>query len=568
MIDWLVTTTRRISSFLLSFAGRSHRGAVLLLLLASLLCGLPGFFTIPPMDRDESRFAQASRQMLETGDFVNIRYQNEARNKKPVGIYWLQAAAVKLVGDSPSSPIWVYRLPSLLGAVLAVLLTYWALLPVVGRLEAFLAGLLMAASVMVGMEARTAKTDAVLLATVVAAMGALIRAYLDPAAARRGPVWLILGAALGAGLLIKGPITLMVVALSSLMLAFRRRSADFLLALRPLRTLALALLIALPWFIAITIETQGDFFKGSLGEDMLSKIGSAAEQHWGPPGYYLATVWVFAWPAAPFLFLSLLWLWRRRWEEEVFVLLAWLLPTWLVFEIISTKLPHYVLPTYPALMGLVALALGRGEEALPSRRRAFLLSGLWIFPLMVGGGLTMAMIIVEKQFLPLSLAASLLSVLAGLVAVRIASKNLAEAVPAAVLSACLLSFGVMQGAVPMIRSIWLSRTLADEVAKVSPCPAPRLAIAGYAEPSFVFLTRTDTLLTDAQSAADFLAGGGCRLAIADASRAAPGAMSENEKFLARLSAGGHRGEVLSEVEGSNVNGFRQRRMVIWRLASP
>jgi len=65
-------------------------------LLAALCFALylPGIAAIPPLDRDEARFAQASRQMLETGDFLRIRFQDEARNKKPAGIYWLQAASV------------------------------------------------------------------------------------------------------------------------------------------------------------------------------------------------------------------------------------------------------------------------------------------------------------------------------------------------------------------------------------------------------------------------------------------------------------------------------------------
>ena len=55
----------------------------------------PGFFNIPPVDRDEARFAQATKQMVETGDYVDIRFQDDVRYKKPVGIYWMQAAAVK-----------------------------------------------------------------------------------------------------------------------------------------------------------------------------------------------------------------------------------------------------------------------------------------------------------------------------------------------------------------------------------------------------------------------------------------------------------------------------------------
>ncbi len=64
-------------------------------LVVALLNILPGFFTIPPIDRDEARFAQATKQMIETGDYVDIRFQDEVRYKKPVGIYWLQAGAVK-----------------------------------------------------------------------------------------------------------------------------------------------------------------------------------------------------------------------------------------------------------------------------------------------------------------------------------------------------------------------------------------------------------------------------------------------------------------------------------------
>src|SRR5207248_3868320 len=67
---------------------------------------LPGFFAIPPVDRDEARFAQATKQMLETGDYVDIRFQDEVRYKKPVGIYWLQAAVVKTAasfGDRKST---------------------------------------------------------------------------------------------------------------------------------------------------------------------------------------------------------------------------------------------------------------------------------------------------------------------------------------------------------------------------------------------------------------------------------------------------------------------------------
>src|SRR3954454_19443365 len=108
----------------------SHLRAVGFLLGCGVLLFLPGFFSIPPVDRDESRFAQATKQMIESGDYVDIRFQDDVRYKKPVGIYWLQAGVVKTaqtVGVPQAlTTIWLYRIPSLIGALGAVLLTYWA----------------------------------------------------------------------------------------------------------------------------------------------------------------------------------------------------------------------------------------------------------------------------------------------------------------------------------------------------------------------------------------------------------------------------------------------------------
>jgi hypothetical protein len=85
-----------------------------LLCLLCLILYAPGLATIPPVDRDEARFAQATRQILETGDFIRIRVQEEARNKKSMGIHWLQAVAVALFSTPGSTAIWPYRLPSAL----------------------------------------------------------------------------------------------------------------------------------------------------------------------------------------------------------------------------------------------------------------------------------------------------------------------------------------------------------------------------------------------------------------------------------------------------------------------
>src|SRR5215470_2073372 len=101
----------------IDFITVSHARTVGFLVLVAMLLFLPGFFTIPPIDRDEARFAQATKQMVESGDYVDIRFQEDVRYKKPVGIYWLQAAAVHTATalglPKAELRIWVYRLPSL-----------------------------------------------------------------------------------------------------------------------------------------------------------------------------------------------------------------------------------------------------------------------------------------------------------------------------------------------------------------------------------------------------------------------------------------------------------------------
>ena len=183
------------------------RGIALVVLLCLTLYA-PGLASIPPVDRDEARFAQATRQMLETGDFIQIRFQHEPRNKKPIGIHWLQAASVALFSAPDSTAIWPYRVPSALAATIAVLLT-----SVLGatllssRGAGFVAGIVTASALGLVVETHLAKTDAALLAAVVAGQLALGIMYVR--ASVGDPVhWRLVVAfwtAQVVGILLKGP---------------------------------------------------------------------------------------------------------------------------------------------------------------------------------------------------------------------------------------------------------------------------------------------------------------------------------------------------------------------------
>ena len=382
----------------------SHARAVAVLVVAALLAFLPGFFQIPPMDRDEARFAQATKQMLETGEYVDIRFQDEVRYKKPVGIYWLQAAVVK-TADALGVPnargtIWLYRIPSLLGAIGAVLLTYWTALAFVSRRAALLAGLMMATSILLGVEARLAKTDAMLLLTAVAAMGAMARVYLGERRTAPGLAGWALPAifwtALAAGILIKGPLIVMFVGLTMVALAVLDRSVRWLAALRPVAGVLWLCLLVLPWFLAIVSRSGASFFAESVGHDLMSKVVSAQEAHGAPPGYYFALFWVTFWPGATLAAMAVPSIWAARREKGAKFLLCWIVPAWIVLELVITKLPHYVLPLYPAIAILIA---GVVDSQVLARQSWLTRGAGWLFflPVILGIGTIVMLVMFGRQ---------------------------------------------------------------------------------------------------------------------------------------------------------------------------
>ncbi len=446
-----------------------------LALLVMLAVVLPGFFSLPPIDRDEVLFSQASRQMLASGDWVDIRFGEAPRYKKPVGIYWMQATAAAVTGQA--GQIWSYRLVSVLGALLAVGFTHATARLYLGREAAFLAAVALGASLMLGAEAHLAKTDAMVLASV--AMGQYL---LAKGARDRGLSWaqaMGFWAVLAASTLIKGPIGPMVLALTLAGQCGMARSFAPVLRLRPLAGLAVFGALAAPWFIAISYVSHGAFWSASLGADMFEKMASAQEKHGAPPGSYLAAIWLTFWPAAMPLAASLGAIWAGRRQEVVQFGLVSLLPTWVIFEALPTKLVHYTLPTYPALALLLAYAVQSGAV-----RRLWPMGLAGLLPL----GLLAALVWQAGQLgvtMPLTFWIGVVAVTAslGLIlwAVLRGSVPLAVALAAGGLSLSATVYPTLAG----IDALWPARPLATIAASH---PACSFAVAGYAEPSLVFLT--------------------------------------------------------------------------------
>lgn len=552
---------RLIESF-----SRTHARALAALFVLSLAFFLPGQFTLQPMDRDEPRFAQASRQMLETGDYVDIRFQDEARHKKPVGIYWLQSGAVKtaeaLGFANAQDVIGFYRIPSLIGAIVAVWLTYWTGLAFLSRGGALLAAAVMAGSILLGVESRLAKTDAVLLATVVAAMGALARvyfAYVSPDVIKppRLGVALVFWFAIGIGVLIKGPITPLIPLITVLIISWREGTLRWAKPLRPWLGLAIVLAIALPWLVAIAVKSGGAFFTESVGKDMLGKVGGVAEKHWGPPGAYVLAFWATFWPAAPLVALTGWFWWSDRKDDAVVFLLAWIVPMWLVLEAMPTKLPHYVLPLFPAVAILTVMAIERRAVPIDGWRLPVSALLALLIPLGLLIGAPVAYWMLDKA-LPLA-AMPLLgmaTVLSALAARALRQADAKTALVWGVIAAIPLSMAGFRFVVPEFKAINLSRRLAD-VAATAGCQSPRFATAGYREPSLVFLTATDLAMVQGAEVPAFLygAGGDCRIAFVES--------REEAQFSGMLPPDMTDHRLLGRVKGVNINGGRNLDIGVW-----
>lgn len=332
-----------------------------ILLVMSLLVFLPGIANLPVIDRDEARFAQASVQMAESGDLIDIRFQDQTRYKKPAGIYWLQTAAIKLFSENGERRIWAQRLPSIFGALLAIFALYWGAARMIGRRGALISAGMLALSLLVIFEAHIAKTDAMLLGLSACCMGSL--AHMRHGGGKKS-AW-VFWIALGVSIMIKGPVLPILVLLSVLCLAIWERKNSWMRYLLNGPAMILFALIWIPWVIIIWQATEGAFFVDSLGTDFGGKLVSAQESHPGPPGYYLTTIWLTLWPTCLLLlpgFGFAIRAIRNGKESDAAIVkamrlcMAWIIPYWVLIELMPTKLPHYALPLFPALCVMCAIA--------------------------------------------------------------------------------------------------------------------------------------------------------------------------------------------------------------------
>ncbi len=548
-----------------SLLARLARRPALSLLVLCLVVWLPGVLTLPPLDRDESRFAQASKQMLETHDFVDIRFGSGTRYNKPVGIYWLQSAATEALGDTAHDQIWTYRVPSLIGGYLALLFTFACARMFTARETALAASLLLGVCVAMIAETQIATTDAMLLAMIVGAEAVLLRVYLaarDSDRARARP-WLVAAGwlAFAFGILLKGPVIAGVLGTTALAISIWDRDWRWLTQTRPGWGLLITALVVLPWAIAIAVHTHGAFYRQSLGHDFGDKLVGGQESHGAPPGYFLALATLTFWPAILFLLPALRAAWLERASPAIRYLLAWAGGAWLLFEIVPTKLPHYILPAYPPLAILAACWVFGALQKHPSRIAGILktISGIQFA---IGMAAFVAVAVVAPQRFgsgpdwPL-VAVAILGAALGLFALWAFARGregfaFSAAWAASAISVLLLTIGVA----PLLSSLWLSPRAAVLVAKDKRAGDPSPVIAGYAEPSLIFLLGTETRIAVGADAARAASQQGGLALIED---------RERDAFLATLGVLDSQAFPVDDLSGFDYSRGRKMHITIYRV---
>jgi 4-amino-4-deoxy-L-arabinose transferase-like glycosyltransferase len=554
-----------------SLLGRLARRPFSILVLLAAFAWLPGLLSLPPLDRDESRFAVATRQMVETGNYVDIRFGSGTRYNKPVGIYWLQAASTKIVGTMDGhakDAVWTYRIPSFFGGLIALFLTFWCARAFASRETALAGSALLALTLLLSAESEIATTDACLLASVLGAQGVLLRIYLAAREPAREPPGLALTlagwAALGVGVLIKGPVILAVLGVTVIAICLCDRDWRWLAVTRPLAGLATLVVIVAPWAIAIGVESHGAFYQQSLGHDFGAKILGGQETHGAPPGYYLALLSLTFWPATLFLLPAVDGAIARRGDPAIRYLLAWSGAAWLMFELVPTKLPHYILPAYPAL-ALIAAAwmLQPASPTETSRQRIlryvacvqFVLAAIafagvpYFLPTRFGGTAPLWTLVAACIGAAAALAA----------ATAMLRRKMVVAICAAALSALVFYPLLVLGVAPQLHDLWISPRTAALVARDRRPGDPPVVLAGYVEPSLVFMLGTGTRIENGEAAAGVTAQRGGLALVED---------REQKTFLQNLSTLNATAKPVDQLSGFDYSRGRKEHITFFRVTPP
>jgi 4-amino-4-deoxy-L-arabinose transferase-like glycosyltransferase len=348
--------------------------AALLLLTAVVWLEPSGSFLAEP---DETRYAEIPREMLAARDLVVPRLNGVPYFEKPPLLYWVNAASLRLFGETP----WAARLPTRLAGAATMLLVVLAARRKGGR-GGLAAGVFFLAAPMGFLFSRTNLTDGLLTlfftATLLAGREAVLRR-------EGGRAWMTMsalaGAAAAGGFLTKGLVALVLPGAILLLWSLATRRLEplaraLLLAPAPLVFLALAA----PWFFLVEQRHPGflDFF---FIREHLQRFATKTARRPGPVHYFVPVFLLGFLPGLPFFLSGIRRAWRR--DSESFFFLLWFAVVFVFFSLSQSKLPPYLFPAIPAAAVLAA----RGLPPDGSRR-------LWIAQALLATALAAAVLLV------------------------------------------------------------------------------------------------------------------------------------------------------------------------------
>lgn len=348
-----------------------------LFFIGCVLFHILGIWSVPLIDRDEPRFAEASREMIERGDYVVPYFNNQLRLDKPPLAYWAQVASYKIFGENDFAA----RFPSAIAAALVAVsllvwgnrigggrIGWWAAIIFTLALQTFVHAKAAVADMWLVLFVTTAHWSAYELifgkrSTLNAQRPTLNSEALQPSALNLQPFrwWWLFYISLALGFLAKGPIAWAPLLTLAVMKYFSR-DIELAKSFKFVRGILLTLAIVALWGIPALRQTHGEFLRIGIGRHVIGRSIGAMEGHGANSlgvyvlvlPFYFVTIFASFFPWSIKLPSLTKKLWRERDRVDLY-LLCGVAVVFVIFTLIKTKLPHYTLPAFP----LLALLAGR-----------------------------------------------------------------------------------------------------------------------------------------------------------------------------------------------------------------
>jgi 4-amino-4-deoxy-L-arabinose transferase-like glycosyltransferase len=463
------------------------------ILLLALGLNLAGNRDTGLWDRDEPRYAVSVREMRARSDWIFPRFNGEPRYHKPILIYWLMGLTTAIAGDNPFG---VRLVSGLAGAATAVGV-WWLGRRMFGPRGGWIPALMFATAPITVAESKLATTDATLMLWVLGCQASLWILSRRPSRAAAALFWILLSLAI----LTKGPIGPAMIVVSMLLAwwwGWRVPSRD---RLHWRWGLAGLLLLTGPWFVAISIASNGEFLRFAIGKQIVHRVATDMEAHGGFPGYYpiVSTLVFYPWSALVPAAIVGAWV-RRKANPDLSFLLGWMIGPLILLECFQTKLIHYYLPAFPACALLVGwLVLSISAQEVNIRRQPL---GRFGMALLVGIGLTLAAVLLAgTTFVPGNLRWPMLAMavllvigtVAGMLGFRRGAS--VQAVQSLALTWTLVLFVLVDWLVPACEPYRTSRIIGERLASISKQRGIEPVLLEYQEPGVIYALGHPAALT-------------------------------------------------------------------------